>query len=671
VRDLEKVTAHFLSHPQAIDFYARLRVAQGAAAGLAAPGVQDSRYAVPYVEAIKALVRTDPRASRAERRRVQAAIRDRVTSLETTELAVHAVSDELVTYDIDADIRRNTLKLGLLVFAVNALCVLALFRSRRELLLVFAVLASSCIWSFGLAGLLGMRLSFLHLLGLPILIGTAEDNSLALGARLVEERRRGAALPDALRATYAALGNAILLTSASTALGFFAAALTATAGVVASFYLFFGISMAFALSITVLLQASLRTELARLRPRVVEPLEMRRESPLELVQRFLTRRAQSLLERGARPLLLGSAALFAVALLSATRLEPELSRADVVRPGTPSQRANDVMQHYFGDFRVGYVLFQGEVENPTLLVKLERLEQRLAGRAEIEQVLGTANVESVIGLIDKLRIPVTPESDVRALFDTIRANEQTADYTLDTSFREASEYVLRKRGSRYDGLLLRFFVPGEGGSRALAACALIRREIESLGLDRIPGVEVAVGGGDVMLPLESASYNAALTRSFFLSALANAVLLALAWRRTAPALVAMLPMAFATAIVVGAMPLFGVHLNPLNLGVGAIVVGLGVDYPIHVMERFFEERDERGLPTREAAAVTLETLGLPILASMLTTVIGFAVACVLLLPMSTSFGLMTGAAILLVYLATLFVLPTLLLWLRVERGDRP
>ncbi len=31
--------------------------------------------------------------------------------------------------------------------------------------------------------------------------------------------------------------------------------------------------------------------------------------------------------------------------------------------------------------------------------------------------------------------------------------------------------------------------------------------------------------------------------------------------------------------------------------------------------------------------------------------------------MSTSFGLLTGAAILLVYLATLFVLPVLLLWL--------
>jgi predicted RND superfamily exporter protein len=111
------------------------------------------------------------------------------------------------------------------------------------------------------------------------------------------------------------------------------------------------------------------------------------------------------------------------------------------------------------------------------------------------------------------------------------------------------------------------------------------------------------------------------------------------------------------------MPVFGVDLNPLNLGIGAIVVGLGIDYPIHVLERFDEERKGRGRSARDAARITLETLGPTMMACMLTTVVGFAASCVMLLPMSTSFGLLTGAAVLLVYLATLFVLPALLVWL--------
>ena len=56
----------------------------------------------------------------------------------------------------------------------------------------------------------------------------------------------------------------------------------------------------------------------------------------------------------------------------------------------------------------------------------------------------------------------------------------------------------------------------------------------------------------------------------------------------------------------------------------------------------------------------LDTMGPHMLAGMLTTAVGFCASCVMLLPMSTSFGLLTGAAIALVYLATLFALPALL-----------
>ena len=48
-----------------------------------------------------------------------------------------------------------------------------------------------------------------------------------------------------------------------------------------------------------------------------------------------------------------------------------------------------------------------------------------------------------------------------------------------------------------------------------------------------------------------------------------------------------------------------------------------------------------------------------LLAAMLTTAIGFCAATVMLLPMSTSFGLTMGAAITLVYVLTIFALPTL------------
>ncbi|MBW2190184.1 MAG: MMPL family transporter, partial [Deltaproteobacteria bacterium] len=75
------------------------------------------------------------------------------------------------------------------------------------------------------------------------------------------------------------------------------------------------------------------------------------------------------------------------------------------------------------------------------------------------------------------------------------------------------------------------------------------------------------------------------------------------------------------------------------------------------IERFMEER-KKGRQPPEATA--LGTMGPHILASALTTVMGFGAACVLALPMAVSFGILTGSAITLVYLASMLVLPMLL-----------
>jgi len=267
----------------------------------------------------------------------------------------------------------------------------------------------------------------------------------------------------------------------------------------------------------------------------------------------------------------------------------------------------------FGDFRIGYVHFGGEVANAELLSKLKALEQRLGAYDEIERVLGMANVDSVVGLIEKLGIRISPEMDVEDAFGRVRRSDRTSDYTIDMSFSEAFEYVVHARDERrgrspggiagdgsaaaeppvYDGLLLRYFVTGEESSRSLAAVAAIWKEIGKLGLDRIDGVEVRVGGGDVIYPLECVYYADTLARSFGYALAGNRVVLWVAWRRIGKALLATAPVVVAAMIVVGMMPVFDVPLNALNLGVSAILGGIGIDYPIHWIERYDEERAVR------------------------------------------------------------------------------
>ncbi len=80
-----------------------------------------------------------------------------------------------------------------------------------------------------------------------------------------------------------------------------------------------------------------------------------------------------------------------------------------------------------------------------------------------------------------------------------------------------------------------------------------------------------------------------------------------------------------------------------------------------------EELGVRGLAPSEAARNALEGTGPHILAGMLTTSIGFCAACVLLLPLSQSFGLLTGAAVAFVYFSSVLALPGLLVRLHTPK----
>jgi predicted RND superfamily exporter protein len=661
VRDLEKVSRHLTSQPEAIAFYAKLRLAAAMGLSGSGPGAKKTRYGVPFVKAIQAFVRVGPGYSKDERKQVLTSIPGVAQSMGRPEINVFAVNDQLMSYELDQRSRQNGLVLGLSVLLVDALCLWALFRSGRELLVVFSILATATIWTFGACALLGVRLSFFHLVALPILLGTAIDDAVVFGCRLAEERAAGKPPEEALRATLEGIGNAIFLTTFTTLIAFLITGLTANTDIVASFFLLVAFSMAVVFVLDILLQGAIRTELVRWDQRVARPEPVAPSSLLDASTRMLTDPARRLIERPGL-VLLANGFLMLIALPWAAQLQSEMRRGDFVRPGMQTYAANESLKRYFGESRVGYVLVTGDVENPVLLEKMTLLTERLAGNPAIQQVLGTANVESVVDLIGKLRLAITPGTSVRTIFDQIARSEKTANHVLNVSYREAAEHVLRKSGDRYDGLLMRFYPTGARTTHVLAASHAIERQLEELGFYDIPGIEIRIGGGDIAYSIEAAYYVDLLVRSFFLSLVANWVVLLVIWKRVGLSLIAMTPVVLAVTVVMGLMGAFGIRLTVLTVAVGAIAVGLGIDYPIHMIERFQEEsRNGRRSPA-EAATTCLRTMGPRFLAAALTTIVGFGAASALALPMAVSFGLLTGAAIGLVYLASIFVLPVLLVW---------
>jgi len=123
-------------------------------------------------------------------------------------------------------------------------------------------------------------------------------------------------------------------------------------------------------------------------------------------------------------------------------------------------------------------------------------------------------------------------------------------------------------------------------------------------------------------------------------------------RRT---LLAFVPLAAGVAFMLGTMRLAGIPLNSMNIFVTAMIIGIGVDYSIHILHRH-----ERSGGDFHAVAQT----GKGVLFAALTTIFGFGSLVLSHFPGLRSMGFVAIFGTLYCALFTLTLLPALLAWRR-------
>ena len=115
----------------------------------------------------------------------------------------------------------------------------------------------------------------------------------------------------------------------------------------------------------------------------------------------------------------------------------------------------------------------------------------------------------------------------------------------------------------------------------------------------------------------------------------------------------------AVLMLTGAMYLFRVPWNPLTVTVAAIILGIGIDYGVHVNERYKEELEKKD--RLEAMKTAVAHKSRPILGSGLTTLLGFGVLMVSDFPVLANFGYAVVFAMTFALTATFFLLPATVL----------
>ena len=137
------------------------------------------------------------------------------------------------------------------------------------------------------------------------------------------------------------------------------------------------------------------------------------------------------------------------------------------------------------------------------------------------------------------------------------------------------------------------------------------------------------------------------------------------------AIIGIVPNLLAAAIVLGLMGLVGIPLDVMTITIAAITIGIAVDNGIHYIYRFREEFRVNGDYT-ETLRICHTNIGRAIFYTSTTIIFGFSILTLSNFFPTIFFGVLTGLAMLIALLASLTLLPRLiLLWKPFGRGARP
>jgi hydrophobe/amphiphile efflux-3 (HAE3) family protein len=182
-----------------------------------------------------------------------------------------------------------------------------------------------------------------------------------------------------------------------------------------------------------------------------------------------------------------------------------------------------------------------------------------------------------------------------------------------------------------------------------------------------PGVSVRETGDAVVMTTVIGALTQGRTEMTLLGLVLIFIVLLLIYRDLIKALLPVLPMLVVIGWMGGVMYLADMKYTPLTACLGALILGVGSEYAILMMERFYEELAKMGDP-REALMITSRRIGSALIASGLTTIFGFGALISSPFLITNNFGTVTVLAIVFALLTTFTVFVVLMYRMEIRRA---
>lgn len=672
----------------------------------------DDNPSAPIAKATLILVQIDGSLSSNERKEVSAKVRKTVEEIELKHVETKHTSASLMAYDVDKVSGETNILLGAAaLFTIIAILIIA-FRRFSYVFVPLLTLVIAAIWTLSTVILMGLTLTSIDVAVLPLIIGIGIDYSIHFARRYQEELRKGKSVIHSIGSSMKHIGTAIFLTSVTTAIAF-SSNITSGVEVVRNFGIICAIGVIYAFILTITFHSAIRY----LRDRNQRNPLIGDKKKIPFIDLAM---AHASIAVDKRPkLVIGIVVIVTLAALyGAININTEFGVEALLPDNWSTMQASDAIRENFdgGSFSQTHILIEGDITSKNTLTSIDIMQKEIS---DDEFVVGADDnkprFESILEIIDvamvknetylknqnenKLNLPsdiikkdnqktlgetfnfdpVDEEKthwmpntqctnqDIKGLFYYLLNNNTISDKFTDQTYSEATKNVLNNTNGDYTASVIRVYVNATTTREARIMHKDFKEDISAANFEN---TNTSITGGTVLTITTVDSIQESLIDSTIIAIIIVTIILIFIYRNIWLGLISILPLFLAIIWILGTMYLLGISLNILTVMVTALTIGLGIDYAIHIVQRFREDVEK--MDVDESISSTLEHTGSSLFISALTTICGFSVLVLAPITMTQHFGIITAISIAYSLIVAVFVLPIVLtIWAKRRRGRVP
>jgi len=543
----------------------------------------------------------------------------------------------------------------LLLFVVLSLLIASillfiLFRSGRAVLFAMMVVMIAVVWVLGTVVLFGYEITILTGILPPLLIVIGVENSIFLLNKYLGEYRQHGNKVKALSRMISRIGNANLLTNATTAAGFAAFIITSNDLLVE-----FGIIASLNILVTYLLSLFILPIMFSYFP--VPKMKHFQHLDKGIINTIVTTVTGIILKRRTVIYIITSV-VFVTAVYGLTLLKTTGNIVDDISKKDKLYKDMIFLEENFKGVMPLEITINTGKKNGILslstLRKIDRLQDTLATYPEFAKPL------SVVEVV---------KSAKQAFY---RGNEKM--YSLPNN--QEKNFILSyvpDMGGGNKGILNAFVDSNFQTTRVSVQMANIGSEdIDRILTDIEPKIdsifpnkkyEVNLTGTSVVF-LKGTNYLVKnLFMSLMLAVLIITILMALIFSSARMILISLVPNIIPQILTAGMMGYFGIPIKPSTILIFSIALGISVDNTIHFLSRYRLQLRHHEWKIRPSVLAALVETGYSMVYSAIVLFFGFYIFTLSSFGGTEALGYLVSFTLVIALLSNLFVLPSLLLTL--------